>query len=285
MDNSNSTINNTVLIKKASGDEEVFLSEKLKLSLVNAGAKKETIEKIVRDIENWIYNGVTTRKIYSRAFAMLRKEKSTSSLRYSLKKAILELGPTGYPFESLVGRLFELMGFKTEVGIVLDGKCVTHEMDVIATNDSEQHLVECKYHKDQGKQVSVQVPLYVRSRVNDIIDNRAQQIVYKNLTFTGWVITNTRFSLDSIKYGTCSGLNLLAWNYPVGNGLQQKLEEYKIFPITVLKNLTIKEKQTLLKGNIVTCTQLLDNLGSLNSLNLTNAKHKLVIKELKKICN
>jgi hypothetical protein len=285
MDNSNSTINNTVLIKKASGDEEVFLSEKLKLSLVNAGAKKETIEKIVRDIENWIYNGVTTRKIYSRAFAMLRKEKSTSSLRYSLKKAILELGPTGYPFEALVGRLFEHMGFKTEVGIVLDGKCVTHEMDVIATNDSEQHLVECKYHKDQGKQVSVQVPLYVRSRVNDIIDNRAQQIVYKNLTFTGWVITNTRFSLDSIKYGTCSGLNLLAWNYPVGNGLQQKLEEYKIFPITVLKNLTIKEKQTLLKGNIVTCSQLLDNLGSLNSLNLTNAKHKLVIKELKKICN
>jgi hypothetical protein len=215
----------------------------------------------------------------------LRKEKTTSSLRYSLKKAILELGPTGYPFEILIGQLFQHKGFATEVGIVVDGKCVTHEMDVIATHDTVQHLVEWKYHLDQGKQVSVQVPLYVRSRVNDIIDKRQVMPEYKNLSFTGWVITNTRFSLDSIQFGICSGLNLLAWNYPVGNGLQENIEKYKIYPITVLKNLSVKEKQILLKEGIVTCAQLLENQNSLLHLELSKTKYTTLMKELKEICS
>lgn len=284
MDNLDSANNKVIIIKKASGDEEPFSSDKLKRSLLNAGAKNETIVKIVSDIENWIYPGITTRKIYSRAFSILRREKTTSSLRYSLKKAILELGPTGYPFEILIGKLFKHMGYKTEVGVVVDGKCVTHEMDVIATNDNLQHLVECKYHKDQGKQVSVQVPLYVRSRVDDIINKRKGMSEYNDFSFKGWVVTNTRFSLDSIQFGNCSGLNLLAWNYPAGNGLQENIEKYKIYPVTVLKNLTSKGKEYLLNEGIVTCSQLLKNLNSLNYLNLAKAKQNNLIKELNDIC-
>ncbi|MBU0475317.1 MAG: restriction endonuclease [Bacteroidetes bacterium] len=284
MDNLDSTNNKVIFIKKASGDEEPFSTDKLKRSLLNAGAKNETIQKIVLDIENWIYPGITTRKIYSRAFKMLRHEKSTSSLRYSLKKAILELGPTGYPFEILIGKLFQHMGFKTEVGIVIEGSCVSHEMDVIATHDIVQHLVECKYHTDQGKQVGVQVPLYVCSRVNDIVSKRKGMLEYKDFTFTGWVVTNTRFSSDSIQYGVCNGLNLLAWNYPTGNGLQESIEKFKIYPITVLKNLSIKEKQYLLNEGIVTCSQLLENTDSLNYLELSRTKHNILMKELDEIC-
>ena len=243
MANLGSNNSKVILIKKASGDVEEFSSDKLKYSLLNAGAKNETIEKIVADIENWIYPGITTRKIYTRAFSLLRGEKTTSSLKYSLKKAILELGPTGYPFEILIGKLFEHMGYKTEVGVVVEGKCVSHEMDIIATNNTVQHLAECKYHKDQGKHVGIQVPLYVCSRVNDIISKRKEMKEYKDISFKGWVITNTRLSLDSIQYGVCNGLNLLAWNYPLGNGLKENIEKYKLYPITVLKKLTIKEKQ------------------------------------------
>ena len=280
----NSKTYKPVLITKASGEEELFSSDKLKHSLLSAGAKEETIEKIILDIEDWLYPGVTTHKVYSRAFSMLRKEKTNSSLKYSLKKAILELGPTGYPFEILIGILFQHMGFSTKVGIVLEGKCVTHEMDVFATNKSSQHLVECKYHKDQGKQVSVQVPLYVRSRINDIISKRKDLPEHKNFTFEGWVVTNTRFSSDSIQYGNCSGLNLLSWNYPEGNGLQYNLEKFKIFPITVLKNLNNKEKQFILKEGIVSCAQLLDNPESLKLLNLSKRKYNLILKELTFVC-
>lgn len=282
--NSNSKNNKVILIKKASGDQEAFSSDKLERSLLNAGAKKETILKIVADIEHWIYPGITTRKIYSRAFSLLRNEKTNSPLRYRLKQAILELGPTGYPFEILIGKLFQQMGFSTEVGVVVEGKCVTHEMDVIATKENIQHLVECKYHIEQGKQVSVQVPLYVRSRVNDIIDKRLEMLKYQGFSFIGWVITNTRFSSDSIQFGICSGLNLIAWNYPAGNGLQEKIEKFKLYPITVLRNLTINEKQYLLDHGFVLCSQLLDNPGSLNYFEFSKSKSNKLMIELNDIC-
>ncbi|MCF8298151.1 MAG: restriction endonuclease [Saprospiraceae bacterium] len=280
----NSNNNKQILIKKASGDEEAFSSDKLERTLLNAGAKKEIVLKIVADIEKWIYSGITTKKIYSHAFSMLHREKTTSSFRYRLKQAILELGPTGYPFEILIGRLFQKMGFSTEIGVIVEGQCVSHEMDVIATHEKLQHLVECKYHKDQGKQVSVQVPLYVRSRVDDIISKRQGMPEFHDFSFKGWVITNTRFSEDSIKFGNCSGLNLLAWDYPTGNGLKENIEKYKIYPVTVLKNLTKKEKQFLLNLGIVTCSLLLENPDSLIDLRLGKTKHNLLLKELNKIC-
>jgi hypothetical protein len=284
MDSADSTRNKVILVKKASGEEEPFATEKLERSLLNAGAKADIIQKIVGDIECWIQPGVTTKKIYTRAFSLLRQDKTTSSLRYRLKQAILELGPTGYPFEILIGKLFQQTGFGAEVGVVVEGKCITHEMDVIATKSSIQHLAECKYHKDQGKQVSIQVPLYVRSRVDDIISKRQKMREYQDFSFTGWVITNTRFSSDSIQYSKCSGLKLLGWNYPPGEGLKEKIEKYKLYPITLLRNLTNKEKQHLLKEDIVICTQLFAHPQALSVLDLSKAKHDKLMKELNDIC-
>jgi len=273
-----------ILIKKASGKEEVFDITKLESSLHNAGADRKSIKKVLIDIESWIYQGVTTKKIYSRAFQLLNKEKSGSSLRYKLKQAILELGPSGYPFEHFIGEIFKRKGYKTEVGIIVKGTCVSHEMDVIATKGSMQHIMECKYHKDQGKNVSVQVPLYVRSRVDDIIRVRMKLPEYDGLSYTGWVVTNTRFSSDSIHYGRCAGLKLLAWDYPRGKGLKDLIEEVKIYPITILTKLTKKEKQALLGKDIVTCAQLHKNLNVLDSLEQSHRKHRDLLRELDRIC-
>jgi len=272
-----------ILVTKASGEEEPFSVEKLKRSLRNAGAGEAIIEKIVDETYKWIYHGVTTKKLYAHAFSLLRHQPDVSGLRYRLKQAILELGPSGYPFETLIGQLFEKQGFSTEVGIVVDGTCVTHEMDVIATKNKEQHLVECKYSKHQGKQVSVQVPLYVRSRVNDIIKVRSEIAATKDFDFKGWVVTNTRFSEDSTQYGKCSGLNLLGWDYPYGNGLKNLIEKYKIYPITILHNLTKQHVTFLLEKEIVTCNQLAAKLNVLDELHLTKRRIKRLKAELKEI--
>lgn len=285
IENSTTKNNKTIIIKKASGEEEIFDIEKLKKSLKNAGIKNEIITKIVNNIIEWVYTGVNTKKIYNRAFSMLRKEKATTAIRYKLKQAIRELGPTGYPFERFIGQIFEKLNFETQTGIIVDGNCVTHEMDVIATKDNIQNLIECKYHKDQGKQVSVQVPLYVRSRVNDIISKRKKSPEFKGLSFTGWVITNTRFSSESIKYGKCSGLNLLAWDYPRGNGLKDVIEKIKVYPITILNHLTKKEKEYLLEQDIVCCQQLLRNKKHLDYLNLSKTKYNSLMNELNDICS
>lgn len=273
-----------IIIRKASGKEEVFDIDKLESSLHNAGADRKSIKKILVNIENWIYHGVTTKKIYSRAFQLLNKDKSGSSLRYKLKQAILELGPSGYPFEHFIGEIFARKGYETEVGVIVQGTCVSHEMDVIATKGSVQHIMECKYHKDQGKNVSVQVPLYVRARVDDIIRVRMKMPEYHGLSFTGWVVTNTRFSSDSIHYGRCAGLKLLAWDYPRGAGLKDLIEEVKIYPITILTKLTKKGKQAVLAQDIVTCSQLQQNLKVLDSLDLSPRKYRELLRELDRIC-
>jgi hypothetical protein len=284
MENTTSNKNKQVLILKASGDEEIFSTDKLKRSLFNAGANDETVKRIVDNIEDWIHHGVTSKKIYTRAFSILRHEKKTTAVRYKLKQAILELGPTGFPFESLIGQLFEMKGYSTEVGVVVNGMCITHEMDVIATLDKSQNIIECKYHKDQGKQVSIQVPLYVHSRVDDIIQKRKTLPEFQDFSFSTWVITNTRFSPDSMNYSKCSGVQLLGWDYPSGNGLKENIEKYKLYPITVLTNLSKVEKQQLMEKGIVSCPQLLKHPDSVKTFDFNQRKYDRLIKELEEIC-
>lgn len=254
--------------------------EKLEKSLRNAGAGGDIIQIILKDLEKYAFPGITTKKIYDRAFSQLKKYQTSIAVRYKLKQAILELGPTGYPFENLIGQLFEHKGYTCEVGVLVNGNCTTHEMDVIATGELQQHLCECKYHLSQGSPVSIQVPLYVRSRVNDIVDYRERLPEYKGFTFIGWVVTNTRLSLDSIEYGRCSGLKLLGWDYPAGNGLKEQLEHYKLYPITVMTSLTKQEKQALISRKIISCKQLKSQFEILKELQLTEKALLSVKREL-----
>ncbi len=281
--NKKNTGHKDILIVKSTGEEQLFSTDKLLHSLRNAGAEEPTVNKIVADIEHWIYPGVTTKKIYARAHAMLYKMESRS-FRYRLKQAILELGPTGYPFEMLTGEIYKRQNWEVKVGQVLQGASVTHEMDVIATKDKTQHLVECKYHKDQGKQVSVQVPLYVRSRVNDIIEYRKTLAEYKDLDFVACVTTNTRFSDDATAYGNYSGIKLLAWDYPKNMGLKDLIERYHIYPITILNDLTFEDKQFLLNRKIVMCYQLCKDHSILEEMGMHQKKYNAVKNELEQIC-
>jgi hypothetical protein len=272
--------NQKILIKKASGDSEAFSLEKLKISLSNAGADKDTIEYVVSDIRNWIYDGITTKKIYSRAFTLLQQQKNHLASRYKLKKAIMELGPTGYPFEHFVGKILELRGFSTLVGQIMKGYCISHEVDVLATKENEQHIIECKYCQSPGKNVSVQVPLYIRSRVDDIVKKLQQSKQNSDVTFYGWIITNTRFTTDAINYARCSGLRLLSWDFPPGNGLKDIIDRDKIYPITVLTQLSKAKKKILLENDIVICRQLVENHDLIKLLQLSDKEYKNLIKEL-----
>lgn len=276
--------NQIILIRKASGIDEAFDYSKLEQSLKNSGANSQLVNQVVENISNWVFDGVTTKQIYKRAFSLLNKTKALSAIKYKLKQSMFELGPTGYPFEVFIGHVFASMGFNVEVGQVLQGNCVTHEVDVIATKNISQHLVECKYGLSQGKQVSVQVPLYVRSRVNDIVKYRLQLPQYQNFEFIGWVVTNTRFSTDSINYGLCSGLRLMGWDYPAKNSLKEIIEREKLFPVTVLNQLTKADKQLLINKRIVTCKQILVDNTVIDELNLPVNKKQQLLKTVADIC-
>ncbi len=270
----------TVLVRKASGEQEAFDPKKLERSLRNAGADEAAAAEILVNIEGWLYEDVPTRKIYSRAFTLLAKHKKEASLRYRIKQAMMEFGPSGYPFERFISCLFESWGYSVETGQTVQGCSVNHEMDVIATSGHQQHLVECKYSQIQGKHVSIQVPLYVHSRVNDIISKRKQDESFSGFEFSGWVVTNTRFSSDSIDYARYYGLQLLSWDYPENNSLKDLIVLHRLYPITVLSRLTLREKQYFIDKGIVVCSQLSRHLHELDALDFTPAKRAAVIREL-----
>jgi hypothetical protein len=273
-----------IFISKANGEKELFDVSKLRSSLYRSGADSERIDYVVNEILDWVTDGCTTKKIYSKAFALLKRKNLQNALRYRLKQALFEMGPTGYPFEQLVGEIFKRKGYQVEVGVIVEGRCVNHEMDLIATLEKTQILGECKYSKDQGKHVSVQVPLYVKSRIDDVIKSRENDRKYEGFNFYGLIATNTRFTTDSIKYANCVGLEVLSWDYPKGNGIKDLLEREKVFPITILQNLNKKQKSEILEKQIVTCSQLINNKNVIEDLQLSSSKQKKLMFELSTIC-
>jgi hypothetical protein len=275
---------NNFMVKKVSGELEAFSKIKLIRSLERSGADDTVINSIVAEVESLLYDGISSKKIYNMAFGLLRKKQSGTASRYKLKKAMMELGPTGYPFEYFVGEIFRLKGFDVQVGQTLQGHCVTHEVDVIATTGKEQHFIECKYYQRTGKNANVQVPLYIRSRVDDLVRKRNSQPEYAGYSFHGGIVTNTRFTNDAISFGECTGLHLLSWDYPAGNGLREIIDRERIFPITVLTKLSLADKQKLMNQGIVICGQLLETPEVLEITSLDKNKHQKVLNEIKYLC-
>lgn len=175
----------TVNITKASGERVPFSEEKLENSLRRSGASEEQVGEVVREIRKELYEGMGTGKIYRKAFDKLRKKSRSQAARYKLKKAIMELGPSGYPFEHFVAALLEQQGFQTRVGMVIQGRCVSHEIDIIALKNEKKILAECKFHNRPGVKCSVRVPLYIHSRFRDVtmgFETRALQRSQANIT-------------------------------------------------------------------------------------------------------
>jgi hypothetical protein len=274
-----------ILIKKASGHLEPFDPRKLLQSLNVSGADERLAKEILSEIEAWLKPEVSTKKIYAKALGLLRQKTVSAAGKYRVKEALMELGDNGHPFEIFVGEIFKKLNYEVEVGKILQGKSITHEMDVIATKEKNQHLIECKYSQFDSRYVSIQVPLYVHSRVQDIIAHRKKEDAFRGFKFTGWVATNNRFSPDSVKYAEDYGLSLLSWNYPKEYSLRYLIEKHNLFPVTILQSLNTKEKEKLITNKIVTCNALFNNLEHLVALDIPEKRKKILLAELNAINN
>jgi len=275
----------SIVITKASGDQEPFDEEKLRRSLRACDTDDETIEQIIETVQEMLFDGITTQQIYKEAFRLLRKRSLHSAGRYKLKEAILELGPTGYPFERYIGEVLKRSGFVTQVGVVVQGNCITHEIDVIAEKNDIYYLIECKFHNRKGDKCNVKVPLYIQSRFTDVETNWRSQPGHKSKEHQGWVVTNSRFTLDAQKYAQCMGLKLLGWDYPRKEGLKDLISKVDLHPVTCLSTLTKSDKEKLLEKDVVLCTQLCESDTHLESLGMDSRKRSRVLKEAREICN
>jgi len=272
-------------IVKASGIREPFDPTKLETSLRHAGAPEDVIESIVTTVTAEVRDGMETRDIYRRAFSLLRKNKTHKpvALKYSLRRAIAEMGPNGHPFEELVGELLRRKEYTVRVAVTVQGWCVEHEVDVCAQKGPKHILIECKFHNNHGIRSDVKTALYVQARFEDVKKKqRADEASDK--FHEVWLVSNTKFTETAIAYAECIGMQLLSWSYPKGAGLRDLMDEVGVYPITVLPALSVTQKRILMDNNIVTCTQLVNNELFALDIGVTPKKWKQVLNEISLLC-
>jgi hypothetical protein len=271
-------------VVKHSGNIVEFDSEKLKKSLLKSGAANDVVESILQSIQGEIYDSISTKQIYKMAFGLLKKTSNSHAAQYNLRSAIQMLGPAGFFFEKYIARLFASEHYKTQTNLILQGKCVSHEIDVVIKKDDQISMIECKFHAGRDVVSDVKVPMYILSRFNDLKD-RKQSIYTNNDKITScWIVTNNRFSSDAIAFGNCSNINMLSWDYPKKENLRVKIDKDKLYPVTCLTTLTLAEKDKLLVLDVILANELINNSESLERIGLSPNRVKNVLKEVTDLC-
>jgi len=256
-------------VTKESGQKEKLNFYKIKTSILFAGGSESLANKAVREVREKAYPGIRTRDILHIVLGVLREEPGVAQ-RYSLKRAIMILGPTGFPFERFVARLLREYGYKTRIDMFIPGKCVVQEVDVLAVKDGKKYMVECKYHNSPGNRTDLKVVMYTHARFLDI--------QHKGFT-QAWLITNTRCTSEAEIYARCNGIRIISWNYPPNEGLEKMLMQKNLYPITSLESLTLKIRERLVMANLMMVSDILTN--SMFYLKMKTRLPKKILEDLR----
>src|SRR3989344_7426498 len=152
-------MSNSMTITKADGTKENFEEYKLTDSLKRAGGSADIARNIVGHIKGDLQDGMPTSQIYERAFCLLREYSIPIAVKYSLRRALSELGPDGFPFEKYIAKIFQAWGYETLTDQTVLGVCISHEIDVVAWNKEKLVMVEAKFHNELGLKSDVKVAL------------------------------------------------------------------------------------------------------------------------------
>ncbi|MEJ2696469.1 MAG: restriction endonuclease [Candidatus Sulfobium sp.] len=238
-------------IVKASGVPQKFDVRKLADSLMRSGAPEDVALDIARKVGRQVPPEASTKAVFRMAKRLLRRHNRVSGMRYSLKNALYALGPAGFRFERYIARILKAQGYSTAVDRIMDGYCVKHEVDVLATRKGEHFVVECKYHSDGGTATDVKTALYVHSRFVDIRKACELKPGHPRGVHYGMLVTNTRCTSDAIKYAECVGLRVMSWKYPDKESLERTIEDRKLYPASILHSARKRTLEALFSHNII----------------------------------
>ncbi len=230
-------------VRKSDGTLEAFDEAKLARALERSRVKPDVAENLLASIPRLIRPGTSTQQLHDRILHELERLDPVGAARYNLKHAMLHLGPTGYPFEQYYAELMRARGWKTRVGVEMAGRCVSHEVDVLAEQGGKKRAVEAKYRNQSSARVDIKVALYVHARHEDLKAHDA--------TIEGMLVTNTMFTRDAVAYGECVGMQMMAWNYPHDGTLANYIEELGLYPVTVFSQLPSHVVQTMANDGVV----------------------------------
>jgi hypothetical protein len=268
-----------ILITKGDGTTEPFDPNKLQSSLRKSGASAAEAGEVSDAVLSVLKPGMTTKQIYAIAFKELKRISKKAASKFSLKAALFKLGPEGYPFETFIGAMLKGRGYATKLRQNLNGRCINHEIDVIAERQAmngrpaTRAAVECKFHNAMGTLCRIQTALYCWARFLDI---RAASPDIDSM----WLVTNTKFSIDAIQYSDCIGLKLLGWSFPRNESLQIRIEENRLYPITVLQSLDKSSFSLLDRAEILLVKEIAEKgEGGLIALGIPENRASRLVEE------
>lgn len=266
-----------VNIVKANKKQEPFNEEKIITSIKRTGVPEHVQTKVVAKVKEKVYENISSQEVFDQVSdALGDSEYPYAKSLYRLKQAIMDLGPTGYPFEDFVSELLVTLGYSTQVRQILPGTCVSHEVDVIAEKTGIRSMIEAKFHNATGSQSDLHVPLYTKARFDDVkVKHNLQEV---------WLVTNTKASIDAIAYADCVGMKVISWDYPEGGSLRDLVEKAGLHPVTMLTTLSSGQKTKLIDDHIVRCKTIHENPLILDTLGLSHQEKKLVMDEINYIC-
>ena len=269
-------------ITKTDGKKEKFSERKYIRSLRRAGADRQTARRLAEEV--LAADGVrSTEELHRKTYRHLQKKFRPLAARYNLKRAIMQLGPDGYPFEKFISAVFSEMGYRTELNRVLTGHCVRHEVDVLAENDERKVFIECKYHLRPGLRSGVKVALYVKARFDDLYETLSRGSGGRKIQ--GLIVTNTHFSKDAERYAACvNGLGLISWRRPRGFSLAEMIDRVGLHPISVLTSLSRRQKEKLMREGTVLCRDIVRNPDVLKPLGISTKRAVRVVNECSAVC-
>jgi Holliday junction resolvase len=262
----------SIWILKGDGQKENFNPAKVKYAMRRSGLSLKESEDALKKLRPQLYNGIDTKKIYKLVYGIIDEMRPEVSHRYNLKRALHGIGPAGHEFEDFTATLLGLEGYSTKVRQIMQGKCVSHEIDVVARKGKENYMIECKFRNQPGDKCRIQTALYVYARFLDL-QAGAKRGTCEKVT-KPWLVTNAKFSREVMSYSECMGMELLGWKYPLKNGLEIRIDKSKCYPVSVIKMSEAVLRQ-LLNKKIVTVYDLPESaqtLAAKTGISLRKAK-------------
>ena len=143
---------------------------------------------------------------------------------------------------------------KVDKSMVVAGRCSKYEIDFLAEKDNSVYLGECKYRNNPGDKVDVNVCLKSFAILDDV--RNGGRFRGKEINFL--IVTNSRFTDEALRYSSCKGIELLGWDYPKDEGLEDMVEEKKLYPVTILPSFRGRLAEEMKRGRIMLVSDVLD---------------------------
>lgn len=245
-----------VQVRKADGRLEPFDRSKILRTALHFGLELHEAETVVEEISRRVYDGIPTSEILNMVHELVARSRPELRDVRDLREAISRMRPKP-DFEGYIRFALKSIGYLVEPGRVLEGRCVSHEIDGVAFMGNEILVVEVKHHMNPHTYTGLDTVLELWAALEDL--QEGYRLGLHNYAFNSAILAcNTKISLHAERYARCKGIKYMGWKYPRAFALEDIVVKNKLYPITMLTSLSEVQVAGLGDRGIILLSQLVE---------------------------